>query len=107
MEIRNVTEELKNFIKDLQEWANAWTDEVNQVVLEHIDVLFRDEAVVHLVKLNAEEIRRERDFNENYLLEAYQDNLKIKQIRHHKGLNDYTHVLYELCYRRFTRKEEK
>lgn len=112
METMNVKDELreiefKEFVYDLQEWANAWSDDVNQVVVDHIEELFNDDAVRHLVKLNAEENRAERSFNEGYLLEAITYKKKIKQVRHHKGLNDYTHVLYELCYRRFTRKEEK
>lgn len=102
--IKEISEEKKQFILDLQEFGEQWVDRVNQVILEHIDELFEDEAIRYLVKQNADSKRDAKDRNKTYLLDAYQyehDVLKSTPFYSH------TEALYQLCYKRYVKDDDK
>ena len=103
-EVKFVSEDLQDFINKLQLWAINWIDDVNNVVVQHIDELFDDEAVVHLVNLYAQEKATADRMNKNYLLSAYRFNETIV-----KSPSDFSgwinSALYELCYKRYTRND--
>lgn len=101
----NVSKELAKFIEDLQAFANNWVDEVNNVILAHIDELYNDPAVRHILKLYTEDKQRMKHFNEHYLYNAYV--YEDKKVDRYRAFNEWAHsALYEICYRRFL-KEEK
>ena len=101
--MEKLTNEKKQFILDLEMFAKNWVDEVNNVILKHIDELYEDASVRYLVKKNADEVRDLSKRNEEYLLVAYY--LEKDEVYRSRKLDDYTSVLYDLCYKRF--KDEK
>jgi hypothetical protein len=101
----NVSEELEKFIDDLQVFANDWIDEVNNVILAHIDELYNDPAVRHILKLYIEDKKRVKHFNEKYLYNAYVH--EDKEVDRYTAFYEWTHqALYEICYVRFLKKEK-
>ena len=103
MKHKDVSAELQAFIEDLEVWAKSWVEEVNEVVLEHIEELFNDEAVRYLVKKYKEEKLKCEKMNKGYLLSAYVWGNMSK----YKSLNIecFSQVLYELCYKRYTKEK--
>lgn len=99
-----LTEELKSFIADLEVFANKWVDEVNNVILVHLEELYQDKTVRHILKLYADDVRRKVRWDEGYLLSAYLNDTLVNGYRHNI-MHDYSDVLYELCYRRYADKK--
>ena len=98
--MREITKEKEQFINDLQVFANNWGDEVNNVILAHIDELYRDEAVKHILALYVNDKENVNKFNEHYLLEAYR--LGKTEIDKYKCFYEWADsALYELCYKRY------
>ena len=100
-----MNDELKQFIMDLQEFAKNWVEEVNEVIVKHIDELFEDKSVRYLVKVYADESRKIQEDNKEFLFKAYYFNDGHIFKRHR--IHDYTNVLYDLCYRRYRDEENK
>lgn len=99
--MKQLTNEKKDFIMDLQEFAKVFIDEVQQVICNHIDELYEDEAIRYLVKRYAEEERNREKWNKSTLLDAYQFEHDIVS---HISVYDYHDALYDLCYKRYTLK---
>lgn len=102
--MREVSKEKKEFIMDLQEFAENWIDEVNNVILEHIDELFEDATIRFLVKRYAEEKRKNKEFNKHYLLSAYEHEHEVIK---HRSISNFGDALYELCYKRYDKGDDK
>jgi hypothetical protein len=102
--IKEISKEKKEFIMDLQEFGEQWIDKVNQVMLEHIDELFEDEAIRFLVKQNAESKREAKKSNKTYLLDAYQYG---HQVIKSTSFHNHTEALYQLCYKRYVKDDDK
>ena len=103
--MREITKEKEQFINDLQVFANNWVDEVNNVILAHIDELYQDEAVKHILALYVRDKEKVNHFNEHYLLEAYR--FERTEVNKCNVFYDWANsALYELCYKRYI-KEKK
>ena len=101
--MKQITNEMKQFINDLQVWGRNWVKEVKQTILEHLEELYQDEAIKHLVRKYAEMVEYHERHNENWLLRSYEYDLEEVVEHTDSDLHSYSMVLYELCYKRFTR----
>ncbi len=108
--MRKLSNEMRDFLIDLQVFAGCWVEDVQNVILEHIDELFADEAIRFLVKQYAEETNKNAERNKKAILDAY-------EYEHNKvfiwknALYNHRDALYQLCYKRYvdeknTEKEE-
>lgn len=104
MKSHEVSTELQDFIEDLEVWAKNWIDEVNDVVVQHIDELFKDEAIRYLVKKYKEAKTTDEKLNKGYLLGAYMYEDKVMRNKHY-NLDTYSQALYELCYKRYVKEK--
>lgn len=102
---RDMTTELQDFITDLEIWARNWVDEVNQVIVEHIDDLFKDESIRYLVKKYKETKLKYDKMNKGYLLSACMYGDKVSKYQSF-DLDTYSQALYELCYKRYIEGEK-
>lgn len=93
--------EMTQFAKDLELWGNGWVDEVKQVVVEHFDELYNDEAIRYIARKYAEVVETRKVFEKDWLVRAYETEMEVKT---YSPNNPYTEVLYELCYRRYVKK---
>ena len=104
--MRDVSNEMREFLADLQVFANGWVKEVQQVIVDHIDELYKDEAIRYMAKKYREEVESVRRFNQNTLLDAIRFERPV--MKHEVScMYDFSSALYELCYRRFKQEEEK
>lgn len=103
--MREISNEMRQFLLDLQVFAGCWIDEVQSVILKHVDELFADEAVRFLVKQYADEERRNKKSNEKSLLYAYEFGYD-KIISSKNILYNHKDALYQLCYKRYVDKED-
>ena len=103
--MREITKEKEQFINDLQVFANNWVDEVNNVILKHIDDLYKDESVKYILSLYVKDKEKVQKFNEHYLLEAYK--FERTEVDKFKVFYDWANsALYELCYKRYVKENE-
>lgn len=102
--MKEITNEKKNFILDLQCVFEGYIDEVNQVVLEHIDELYEDNTIVYMVSEYAKEYRQKEHFNEEYLLNTYLYGNKVCTHSLSLTARAYGEALYQLCYRRYKKE---
>lgn len=101
--MREVSKEMREFLEDLQVFANHWVDSVQQVIVDHIEELFEDKAIVHLAKEYRKEKERNDHFNRKTLLDAYEYEIPVHSF---KIARDYTQALYELCYCRYVKGDK-
>lgn len=99
--MKEVKQEMMQFINDIQVWGKNWVKEVKQCVLEHLEELAADEAVRHIARKYAEMVEAHERHNENWLLRSYE--YELDEILEHTNsdIHSYSMVLYELCYRRY------
>ena len=95
--MKELTKEMREFIEDLQVFANDWVEEVQQVIVEHLDELFKDEAIRYLAKENRRIVEDNKKHNSNSLLNAYQFESEVIICNR----STYSDALYELCYKRY------
>ena len=99
--MREITNEMKQFIEDIQVWGNNWVKEIKQCVLEHLEELAADEAVRHIARKYVEKVEYNKKHNENWLLRSYEYDLDEVVEHTDSDIHSYSMVLYELCYRRY------
>ena len=101
--MKQITEEKRQFIKDIQVWGSQWVSDVKQCILNHLDELYEDEAIRHIARKYAEEVETYNRMNENWLLRSYEYDCNEIVTYTNSFTQSYSQVLYELCYRRYTR----
>lgn len=104
--VKEVSNEMKEFIADLEVWAVNWVEKVQQVVVDHLDELYQDSSVRYLAKKYREMSEAYYRFNKGKLLSAYEYNRPV--CKHSMSdMTNYSNVLYELCYRRFNKPTDE
>jgi proteasome lid subunit RPN8/RPN11 len=103
--MREVSNEMREFLLDLGVFANMWIDEVQNEILKHVDELFNDEAIRFLVHQYAEETRYNTERNKDVLLHAYEYEWG-KIITNKNVLYNHKDALYQLCYKRYVKEQE-
>ena len=101
--MKEITKEMKDFIEDLQVFANRWVDSVQQVIVDHIEELFEDKSIVYLAKEYRKQKETNDHFNRKTLLEAYENEMPVHRL---KLTFDYSDALYELCYHRYVKGDK-
>ena len=102
-----ITKELEEFINNLQVWADNWIDEVNNVILDHIEELYSEDCVHYILNIYVHKKEILDSFNKNYLLRAYEDGTDVdKHEFYAKEVSELSETLYKLCYKRFKDREE-
>ena len=95
--MKEISKEKREFIKDLQVFASNYVKEVQQVIVNHIDELYNDDAIRYLVKENKRIVDENKYFNSNSLLEAYEFEREVSTY----SQPTYSDILYALCYKRY------
>ena len=102
-----ITKEIEQFINNLQVFADYYIDEVNNVILEHLEDIIQEDAIHYLLNKFIHKNEVLQHFNEGYLLRAYEEGTNVDRNDYmQKEVSELRDVLYDLCYRRFIEREE-
>lgn len=92
------------FCKGLELCFNQYVDEVKTVVLQHIEELYSDKTIVEIVREYKKEFESTEKLNNNWLLTACR--YDYNNITTCNPIFNYSHTLYYLCYKRYTKNKE-
>lgn len=103
-----ITKKVEEFINNLQVFADYYIDEVNNVILDHLEELYREDAIHYLLNEFIRKNELLQYFNKNYLLIAYEQGVDVDRNDFEgKEVSELRDILYKLCYKRFQEREGK
>lgn len=88
----------KEFVKVLDEYAKRFTDNIQNVILNHIEDLYQDKTFCIILKEWNDERERRKRYNQDEFLHAY---LAERKVIYYKSVHDYSDTLYLLCVKRY------
>ena len=104
---KTINEDFEKFIKDLQIFADNYIAEVNNVILKHLDELYKEDSIRYILDKYISKKETYERFKKDYLLRAYLENKPVdKEEIYGRDVYELQNTLYLLCYRRFTEREE-